>query len=109
FRNGEAGRRHNPEFTMLEWYRRGWDHHRLMQETVALVEAALTLVDRTAQVSSLTYRDLFLDCLQIDPFVAPLEALRAPLQDWNIDTRNLERDDWLDLLITHCIQPQFPW
>ena len=109
FRNGEAGRRHNPEFTMLEWYRRGWDHHRLMQETVALVEAALALVERSAQVSSLSYRELFLESLRIDPFVAPLEVLRAPLQDWNIDTRNLERDDWLDLLITHCIQPQFPW
>ena len=50
FRNGEAGGRHNPEFSMLEWYRTGWDHRRLMHEVIELVEAALALQGRRAEV-----------------------------------------------------------
>jgi elongation factor P--(R)-beta-lysine ligase len=108
FRNGEAGGRHNPEFTMLEWYRVGWDHRRLIEETVALVEAALALAGRTAEVTSVTYRQLFLDALGIDPLCAPIDALRAPLAEYGIQPDGLTRDDWLDLLLTHRLQPAFP-
>ena len=108
FRNGEAGGRHNPEFTMLEWYRVGWDHHRLMEETIALVQAALAMAGRQADVLVTTYRQLFLDTLAIDPDQATVEALRAPLAEFCIDPDGLVRDDWLDLLITHRLQPAFP-
>jgi lysyl-tRNA synthetase class 2 len=108
FRNGEAGGRHNPEFTMLEWYRVGWDHHRLMEETIALVQAALAMVGRRAEVLVTTYRQLFLDALAIDPDQATTEELRAPLAEFGIDPDGLVRDDWLDLLITHRLQPAFP-
>lgn len=79
FRNGEAGGRHNPEFTMLEWYRVGWDHHRLAEETTALVREALALVERTATLHVTTYRQLFLDILDIDPLFAPQTVLRQAL------------------------------
>jgi len=108
FRNGEAGGRHNPEFTMLEWYRVGWDHRRLAEEVVALVQRALALVDRQAEVRVTSYRQLFLDALGMDPFTASLEALQQPLAPSNIDPDGLIRDDWLDLLITHRLQPAFP-
>lgn len=108
FRNGEAGGRHNPEFTMLEWYRVGWDHRQLIEETVELVRTALALVGRSATLQVLSYRDLFLQGLDLDPFTAPLEALQQPLRDIRIDADGLGRDDWLDLLMTHRLQPAFP-
>lgn len=108
FRNGEAGGRHNPEFTMLEWYRLDWDHRRLAEETVELVQLALALVGRRAEVVSLTYRELFLHGVGVDPFSATEAQLRAPLAGVGIDGQELTRDDWLDLLMTHRIQPHFP-
>jgi len=107
FRNGEAGGRHNPEFTMLEWYRVGWDHRRLIDETVALVQAALALVGRTAKVSTTTFRDLYRERLGIDPLLADERVLHAALVGIEIDPEGLNRDDWLDLLMTHRLQPTF--
>ncbi len=107
FRNGEAGGRHNPEFTMLEWYRVGWNHHQLVEETVALVRAALALVQREATLSVVDYRSLYRQQVGVDPFEATLEQLQGPLADVRIDAEGLTRDDWLDLLMTHCIQPHF--
>lgn len=108
FRNGEAGGRHNPEFTMLEWYRVGWDHRQLMEETITLVEAALAMAGRRAEVVVESYRQLFLDELGLDPMHAPIAELRAPLAEYGIGAEGLGRDDWLDLLITHKLQPAFP-
>ena len=108
FRDGEAGRSHNPEFTMLEWYRMGWDHHRLMDECAELVRAALGLVGRDAGVRKTSYINLFEQVLDLDPMSADELALRAPLAEFGIDPRGLDRDDWLDLLVTHRLQPALP-
>lgn len=108
FRNGEAGGRHNPEFTMLEWYRVGFDHRRLMRETSEFVAVALASKGRTAEVVERSYRELFVEGLGIDPFTAPIDALREPLAAVRIDAQGLGSDDWLDLLITHRLQPEFP-
>ena len=107
FRDGEAGRQHNPEFTMLEWYRVGWDHRQLMGETAELAAAALAMVGRTARIRETTYRDLFMDLLGIDPLLDSESVLRAALDGIAIDPTGLHRDDWLDLLLTHRIQPAF--
>lgn len=107
FRDGEAGGRHNPEFTMLEWYRVGWDHRRLIRETAELVRAALGMVGRDATLQVVRFRDLYRDGLGIDPFTDGEQALRAALGDVEIDPVGLSRDDWLDLLMTHRLQPAF--
>jgi lysyl-tRNA synthetase class 2 len=108
FRNGEAGRRHNPEFTMLEWYRVDWDQHRLMTEVVDLVQAALGLVGKSSNLHKSTYRDLFVTTLGIDPLSADEAQLQTAFGDLRVDAQGLSRDDWLDLLLTHRIQPHFP-
>lgn len=108
FRDGEAGGRHNPEFTMLEWYRTGWDHRRLIRETAELVNAALALVGRSAQLVEVGYHELYRQQLGIDPASASEAQLRAALGDVVIDPTGLTRDDWLDLLMTHRLQPAFP-
>lgn len=108
FRNGEAGGRHNPEFTLLEWYRVGWNEQQLIDETVQLVRLALALVGREAELVALTYRELYLRAVGLDPFTAPETALRAALAGIAINDDGLRRDDWLDLLMTHRIQPLFP-
>lgn len=108
FRNGEAGGRHNPEFTMLEWYRVGWDHLQLVQETADIVRAALALVGRDATLRVLTYQALYQDTLGLDPFAASVAELQNAVGDVGIQPEGLTRDDWLDLLMTHRIQPLFP-
>lgn len=107
FRDGEAGGRHNPEFTMLEWYRIGWDHLRLLDETVALIREALALVGRDAAPQVLTFRDLYWQHLQLDPLTCDVETLQRALGDVQVDAEGLTRDDWLDLLMTHRLQPGF--
>ncbi|GAB3095309.1 EF-P lysine aminoacylase EpmA [Lysobacter terrae] len=107
FRDGEAGGRHNPEFTMLEWYRTGWDHRQLILETAALVNAALALVGRSAQLIQVSYHELYQQRLGIDPATASDTEMRAALGDVVIDPAGLTRDDWLDLLMTHRLQPAF--
>lgn len=105
FRNGEAGVSHNPEFTMLEWYRVGFDHRRLMLECAQLVRTALALVERDAAVAAFSYREWFRRGLGLDPFMADERTLREPLAEFRIDPEDLTRDDWLDLLVTHRLQP----
>lgn len=106
FRNGEVGRRHNPEFTILEWYRPGFDHHRLMDEVAKLING---LVPDPLPVERISYGDLFQRHLGFDPHQCTVKELRehairfgVPGSE-SIDLQDI--DGWLDLLMTHCIEP----
>ncbi len=106
FRNGEAGRTHNPEFTMLEWYRVGIDQRVLASEVQELVELAMALVGRSVVRRTICYRDWFRAEIDLDPFFASETQLQQALGDVRIEGGGLRRDDWLDLLVTHRLQPR---
>ncbi len=102
FRNGEAGGRHNPEFTMLEWYRLGWNHHQLMDDVTGVIKA----VTNFEETGRFTYKELFEKVLGIDPHSADDDSLEA-LVHQHIDSSlcDLSRNDSLDLLFSACIEP----
>lgn len=103
FRDGEYGVRHNPEFTLLEWYRPGFDYHALMEEVADLVSACLG----PAEWQAVSYRELFRAELGLDPFTAGIGEL-STLARGALDTGDLEgdRDLWLDLIMSHLLEPR---
>lgn len=73
FRDGDDGRYHRPEFTMLEWYRPHYDHNALMNEVEAFLQALLG----TQKAQRFSYQQLFLDFLNVDPFDISHESLKS--------------------------------
>jgi lysyl-tRNA synthetase class 2 len=158
FRDGEAGSRHNPEFTILEWYRPGWDHHRLMDEVGELLDvvifrgstkdqgrrqqsAAATRTHpgevthkspdgrvpgsnfvrreqscvpgipfhRVGNMEKLTYSEAFQRHVGVDPHtvsIAELTARACSLLGHAAPDLGDDRDAWLDLLLSHVIEPE---
>lgn len=103
FRDGEVGRHHNLEFTMLEWYRPGFSLAELIDETEALIR---TLLPDAGPRRLRRYRELFRECLAIDPFTTPLEALRRLASErGGLAMADSDRDGCLDLLMGLVIEP----
>ena len=106
FRNGEAGRLHSPEFTMLEWYRPGFSLDDLMTEVDELLQQLL----QTPPAKRLTYQEAFQQTLAVDVFdcsdttLQQLALANIPgiTDDWQSD-----RDGWLELLMSEVIEPVF--
>lgn len=108
FRDGEAGRLHSPEFTLLEWYRLGFDHHDLMREVAELVTALATDHARLAEPERLSYQEAFERYAGIDPHRTQASefADRARALGLAIDQLTLvDIDGWRDLLLTHAVEP----
>ncbi|MFK8048568.1 MAG: EF-P lysine aminoacylase EpmA [Halioglobus sp.] len=102
FRDGEAGSRHNPEFSLLEWYQPGFDHHQMMAQVEELVLHCLG----PQSMVRFSYRELFLKFLNIDPFVASCSDLEVLAREKiEIGFQSDDRDLWLDLLMSHLIEP----
>jgi lysyl-tRNA synthetase class 2 len=109
FRDGECGRRHQPEFTMIEWYRLGFDLRAIIADTIAVIRAALPEELVAAEPVSVDYRDCFLQTMGIDPLTADTDDL-ARIANADTDLQQsigAHRDDWLDLLFAQRIAPTF--
>lgn len=108
FRNqGESGRYHNPEFTLLEWYQPDYNHHQLMDEVEVLLKKLLSC--ESAQRFS--YAEIFQRYLKRDPHQLSLKnlkqlTLRLELATENLVLNNIE--DYLNFLMSHVIEPQLP-
>ncbi|MBT8421437.1 MAG: EF-P lysine aminoacylase GenX [Gammaproteobacteria bacterium] len=104
FRAEEVGRHHNPEFTILEWYRLGFDSWALMDEIDELMGAILG----TGPGQRISYADAFGRHAGLDPFREPLSALQAYTRTLGVapaDSESLEREACLDLILTQVVQP----
>ena len=107
WRKDESGRRHNPEFTMLEWYRVGFTYQQLMQEVAALLHQLIPHLQKPPRFIS--YREAFLESVQLDPHLATAETLAncAAQQGIRINS-DMAVQEWRDLLLTHCVEASFP-
>jgi lysyl-tRNA synthetase class 2 len=109
FRQGEQGRMHNPEFTLLEWYRVDFDHHQLMDDVVALVAQLAEGLRDFKTEERLTYEAVFQEYLGLDPY-SDMQSLMAWARDQGIGPvpglSDTDRDGWLDLIMGQYIQPR---
>lgn len=99
FRNEENGRYHNPEFTMLEWYRVGFDHHKLMDE----MDDLLQLVLKCGAAQRMTYQQAFIDVLGVCPLEGSMTELKAAASKLglsDIAEPEEDRDTLLQLLFS---------
>jgi len=108
-RDDGRGPRHNPEFTLLEWYRPGWDHHALMDEVEAL---CARILDRREPFVRRGYRKLFVEHAGVDPAEATPDELNECARRHGlgeiVGMEDAGIDDWLDLILTHVIEPRLP-
>ena len=109
FRQAEIGRFHNPEFTLLEWYRTYWDHWRLMDEVDELIRVVLEGLLHMGDSERFSFREVFQRHVGTDPFEGTFAEFEVIARQAGIDVNpSLDRDGWLDLLTSHVVAPAFP-
>jgi len=109
FRDGETGRRHQPEFTLIEWYRLDFGLRQIMEECAGLIAALIEPHLLASPPSFVEYGNAFVDLAATDPQLDPISRL-AKIAD--ADTRMIEclgndRDAWLDLVLSLRVIPGF--
>jgi len=105
-RGAESGRHHNPEFTLIEWYRVGCSLARLMDEVEALVRVLLGAGAAARTSERLSYREAFVRELGLDPLTAPTAALAQAAQPLGLSGAEPDRDECLELLMGALVGPR---
>jgi lysyl-tRNA synthetase class 2 len=108
FRAGEKGQYHNPEFTMVEWYRSGLGYLDLAAEVVELVRHCGAGAFTGWHERRVSYRDLFREHVGLDPFHCSETELANCAAERGIRAGPLEHLGWLDLLLAEVVQPALP-
>ena len=109
FRDGETGKQHQPEFTMVEWYRLGMGLDQIVADTITAIAAALDRKKLGDGAVVLEYRNVFIDITGVDPVSATIAEL-GDAAAADSDLRSVlgdKRDDWLDLILATRIAPTF--
>ena len=109
YRDDEIGAHHNPEFTLLEWYQPNFDHHQLMDDMDALLQGILCC----GPAERFSYGALFRHYLDIDPHGCDITVLKQCAERNAIlwagseeSPEGKDKDVWLQLLLSHCIEPR---
>ncbi len=105
FRGAERGRQHNPEFTMVEWYRLGFSLEQLMREVADLVRL---LLRQDLPVEIVSYREAVQRHAGFDPLDADLAELQRAAQSLGLDAqraREAGREELLDLVVGAQVGP----
>ncbi len=106
FRQSETGDMHNPEFTMLEWYRVGDDMKLGMDLLAELVEKIL----KKPRTQRMTYKEAFRRMAKVDPFASSVSELKLAAEQAGVwvllPIDQSSRDDWLNLILSRVVEPQ---
>lgn len=106
FRAGEAGRCHNPEFSLIEWYRRGFDHHALMDEVEDFIVHTLHGLRVLSPSRRRSYHDAFSEYAGLNCTTASIAECEASVAAHGIELHaELDRRGWLELIMSHVVAP----
>jgi len=107
WRAAESGSKHNPEFTLLEWYRVGFNYQQLMDEVSDLLHSVLTQLEKPAK--TISYAEIFLEKFSINPHISNREGLITLVKREipSLNCEDLNQQALLDALLSHCIEPEF--
>lgn len=101
FRDGEWGKLHQPEFTMLEWYRPGFDHHDLMDEMDELLQHL-----KIAKPERISYEEIFTRVCGFNPHLVSVAELQNHASSVGLQSVTEERSQLLDFIFSHRVSPK---